>query len=134
MLLDLSKANERRGANRHRVQLERLKDRIGSPVVLNVSRRGVAVQVPAKCRFARGERHRFRLAVGPGSVDLEGRVTWTRSTWDNLGDSNDPIYLQTAGFDLIESLTPDNSDHWQALRTMVQDLPVGIKITSSRLL
>ena len=102
----------------------------GRQVVLNISRMGMAIQGTSQCRFARGEIHRFTLAVGVDTLDVEGKVCWTESEWRYRPSHVDPIYHQTAGFDLAEALKGDALEIWEILRSMVKACPVRIRVQS----
>ena len=90
----------------------------------------MAIQVSSQCRFATGEIHHFTLGVGVDTFDVEGKVCWTESTWRYLPGYFDPVYHQTAGFDIAESLEGDTQEIWEILRSMVKARPVSIRVQS----
>lgn len=123
-------APERRGASRMPVRAYRRQGRQLNRAVLNLSSTGMAVQVPSECRFGTGEIHHFALTVGTDTIDVEGRVCWTESSWRRLPGREESVYTQIAGIDLLDSLVGRTQETWQILISMVGEQSVTIRLKS----
>ena len=97
--------------------------------LVNLSNSGFAIQVPEKCRFARGESHRLVLQVGHGSIDVEGTVCWTQSLWDRDDSADDTEFRQVAGFEFANTLPVETELVLNIVRDMVKNegVPVDVK-------
>lgn len=105
-----------------------------SGVLLNLSEKGFAVEIPERCRFARGESHRLRLSVRSGSVEVDGTVCWTKSTWDKAQPSSRTRYSQIAGFEILDSVPDDTLSILGIVRGMVRDSRVAVEVSETNLL
>ena len=103
-------------------------------VLLNLSESGFAVEVPQKCRVARGEAHRLNLKVGSGRVEVDGEVRWTRSIWKDLETSSQTSYRQIAGFEILESVSEDTLSILGIMRGMVESSMVAVEVGESQIL
>lgn len=104
-------------------------------MLLNVSRRGVALGVRNRCTFARGERYQITLDDGTIQTDLEGQVCWTRSTWPRMAvEAQNGEYFQAAGLVIAEPLSMQQEERWKILRDLVQDgsAALGLKISPKK--
>lgn len=105
-----------------------------SGLLLNLSESGFAVEMPQRCRFARGEAHRLSLKVGAGTVDVDGKVRWTRSVWETGDNTDESRYAQVAGFEIMDSVTDDALSILNIMRGMVNDSKVAVEVSDAILL
>lgn len=96
----------------------RVSGKLSRATLLNISRQGMALEVPVSASFARGEFHSFTLQDLSHSVEVKGRVRWVRSDWRHHGGGNRVEYIQVAGFTFEEILTESPAGIWRNLRTM----------------
>lgn len=120
-------------ASRFEVPERQGRGKVSGGTLLNLSRRGLAVKIPSKCAFARGESHLLGLRAGSGTVEVEGEVRWTQSVWERLEDPTPEPgsrYVQLAGFSLPEDLAPESKAILGILRGLVRDVGVPVQVES----
>ena len=104
----------------------------GKGSILNFSYLGLAVQVENNCRFARGERHRLTLSLGPTSIDVEGTVRWTHSTWKKSQLSPARSYSQIAGFAVDVGPSSEAQRDWQILTSTIRSSQNKLDVAGSQ--
>lgn len=98
----------------------------GSGRILDISSAGVRIEVDTRCVFARGELHRLVLSDLLESVEVEGQVRWTRSSWRNSTPANGGEYVQQAGLAFSRLLSDKPGGIWSSLlKDMVQAPPAA---------
>lgn len=96
--------------------------------LLDLSSSGLAMEAPSVCRYARGELHRITLQVAAGSVELDGWVRWTRSSWSHNGQKGGNTYVQTAGLEFSDRMSQDSHDILRILRGMIENQNVAVEV------
>ena len=96
----------------------------GSGKILDVSPTGVRVEVSSRCVFARGETHRLVLSDFLESVEVEGRVRWTQSSW-RTRQSQESEYFQIAGLAFSRLLSERPEGVWSGLLGKMAKSPAG---------
>lgn len=89
---------------------------VAEVTLLNISRHGMAIEVPVAASLARGGSHRFTLQDLNHSVEVQGRVCWVRSDWREQGAPGTIQYFQVAGFGFERILTEDPTGIWSNLQ------------------
>ena len=103
--------------------------RDGKGKILNLSLLGLAIQVEDHCRFARGERHCLTLSQGPSSIDVEGIVCWTDSSWDDWSASRRGGYRQTAGFSIETGTNRETKKEWRSIADAILAAPKNLSVS-----
>lgn len=89
--------------------------------LLNISRHGMAVEVPVAAALARGDSRRFTLQDLHHSVEVQGRVCWVRSSWREQGAPGTVQYFQIAGFGFEQILTEEPMGIWSNLQPFLRE-------------
>ena len=115
---------ERRSESRLALPKGSVSSPLGSGRILDISSGGVRVEINTRCVFARGETHRLVLSDLLESVEVEGRVRWTQSSWRDSLPSQNSEYIQIAGIAFSRLITDQPAGIWSGLmRKMAQ--PTG---------
>ena len=101
---------------RSEIRLALPKGSVSSPLgagrILDISSGGVRVEINTRCVFARGETHRLVLSDLLESVEVEGRVRWTQSSWRDSLPSQNSEYIQIAGIAFSRLITDQPAGIW----------------------
>lgn len=87
----------------------------GTGKILDISPTGMRVEVSTRCVFARGELHRLVLSDLLETVEVEGSVRWTQSSWRDPRHSQGGDYVQTAGFAFSRLLSDQPAGIWSSI-------------------
>lgn len=101
-------------------------------VLLDLSSTGMAIEAPAICRYARGELHRFILRAGAGTVEVDGKVCWTRSDWRDASRNGTSAYLQKAGLEFSDKMSNEVIEILRILQGMVENQNIPVEVRSSQ--
>jgi hypothetical protein len=101
-------------------------------VLLDLSETGMAIEAPSICRYARGELHRFTLCAGAGTVELDGRVCWTRSAWKDGIRVGKRDYWQTAGLKFSGTTSHEAVEILRILQRMIRNHNIPVQVRSSQ--
>lgn len=97
----------------------RISGEVSQATLLNISRQGMAIEVPVASGFSRGDAQSFTLHDLSHSVEVRGRVRWIRSDWRDCGGPGRVQYIQVAGLTFEEILTDEPAGIWGNLETML---------------
>lgn len=144
--MSLQPDSSTRGADRRRsprfpLPIGRVSGEAREATLLNISRHGMAIEVPVSTSYARGDSHCFTLQDLSHTVEVEGRVRWVRSDWREQSMPGGVQYIQVAGFTFEKILTREPAGIWSNLESvpsepeeheadpLVHGAPAGISAT-----
>ena len=83
--------------------------------LLNLSRKGMAIVVPATSILSRGGIYRMTLWDVHHAVDVEGQIRWVRADAEQRSESGDAQPIQIAGLSIRRILTKEPQGTWRQL-------------------
>jgi hypothetical protein len=88
-------------------------------ILVNFSPNGLAIRVWGRAPFARAEKYVISIRSGALWAEVEGQVRWTLSSWhpDRPGAGRQS-YCQTAGFEVCEGLSAEQTLRWVRLQDL----------------
>ena len=112
------KGPDRRRSPRFPLPIGRVSGGQNDATLLNISRQGMAIEVPVATGFSRGDSQRFTLQDLQHSVEVKGRVQWVRSDWRDHAGPGRVSYIQVVGVTFEEIMTPEPSGIWSNLQSI----------------
>jgi hypothetical protein len=88
---------------------------IQGATLLNLSRKGLAIVVPASSILSRGGVYRLTLWDLNHAVDVEGQIRWVRADAEQRSETGDALPIQIAGLSIRKILTPEPQGTWRQL-------------------
>lgn len=117
--------NDRRCVPRFPMPVGRVTGTNGDTTLLNIGRRGMAIEAPAGGGFEPGESHYFTLSDLSHSVEVRARVRWSRPKPPERATLGEFKSRQIAGFAFEEILTSKPEGIWRNLEVGRQPLKTG---------
>lgn len=114
----VTRGADRRRSPRFPLPIGRVSGEAREATLLNISRHGMAIEVPVSAAYARGDSHCFTLQDLSHTVEVEGRVRWVRSDWREQSMPGGVQYIQVAGFTFEKILTLEPAGIWSNLESV----------------
>ena len=111
---------DRRGVPRFSLPVGRVTGAKGKETLLNIGRRGMALETPIGDGFEQGQSHFFTLRDLNHSIKVRARVCWSRSERQDRVTIGGFESMQVAGFEFEEILTSRPEGIWRNLKAVRQ--------------